>query len=104
MRSIAALCAAVLLAGTARADDACLTGVSTLGDQRALAALAAATESACPCADATSGKAWRRCARGVLDQTTDAGGLRASSSVRGAPWRPGGSRCEAVYGGSSCPW
>ena len=33
------------------AQDACLTGDSTLADQRALAALADATEAACPCAE-----------------------------------------------------
>ncbi len=78
MRPTAALCAVLLCAATARADDPCLTGASALGDQRALAALADATEVVCPCADAARASTWRRCARRVLRETAGTGELRAS--------------------------
>jgi predicted dienelactone hydrolase len=66
------------LAGVTLADDACLTGASTLGDQRALASLRTATESSCPCASAASRGAWQRCARAVLNGAVEAGDLRAA--------------------------
>jgi len=75
--ALTALAAVLLLSPAARAQDACLTGDSTLGDQRALAAFATATEAACPCAEATSGKAYQRCAKNVLENTLTAGALRA---------------------------
>src|SRR5262245_6494192 len=56
----------VLLATAARAQDACLTGASTLGDQRGLATLRTDTEDACPCEAATSRGSWRKCARTQL--------------------------------------
>ena len=49
----------LLLSPAARAQDACLTGDTTLGDQRALAALGTATEAACPCAEAINGKTYQ---------------------------------------------
>jgi dienelactone hydrolase len=52
-----------------RAQEACLTGASTLPDQRAIVALRAALESACPCATAESRSSFRRCAKGVLAAT-----------------------------------
>jgi len=73
---LAILCGA-LLPVASRAQDACLTGDSTLGDQRALAALADATEAACPCAAATKSKTYQRCAKDVLEATLTAGNLRA---------------------------
>ncbi len=61
---------------SAHAQDACLTGESTLGDQRALATLRTNTETACPC-DAAAGKsAWQKCAKGVLLAA------QASSTIR----------------------
>jgi dienelactone hydrolase len=71
-----------LLARPARADEACLTGGSTLGDQRDLASLAAAIETACPCASFTGGpgldrKAYRRCAKEERDLAAAGGHLRA---------------------------
>jgi len=70
----------LLLAAAAHADD-CLTGDS-LADQRALAALRATTETACPCAsfDGTPGARrgdYRRCAKDALDDALTAGALRA---------------------------
>ncbi len=56
----------VLAAGTAHAQDACLTGGSTLDDQRAIVTVRADTESVCPCATATTRGRWRRCAKNVL--------------------------------------
>src|SRR5262245_2040795 len=49
-----------------RRPRACLTGASTLGDQRALATLRTDTEDACPCEAATSRASWRKCARTQL--------------------------------------
>lgn len=48
------------------AQDACLTGASTLGDQRGIAALRLELESTCPCAAAESRGAYRRCGKDVL--------------------------------------
>jgi predicted dienelactone hydrolase len=50
----------------ARAQDACLTGASALGDERALATLRADTEAACPCDAGFTKKAWQRCAKSAL--------------------------------------
>jgi len=69
---------AIVLAVTgARAQDACLTGDSTLGDQRAMATLRANTESVCPCDTATSRGNWRRCAKTLLKSSLADGTLRA---------------------------
>ena len=66
-----------LIATTAHAQDACLTGDSTLGDQRAMATLRASTDSGCPCDGATSRGSWRRCAKALLKSTLGGGTLRA---------------------------
>jgi predicted dienelactone hydrolase len=66
----------LLAAPTARADDACLTGPSTLADQRAIATLRADTESVCPCATAVSRGGYRRCTKTVLGSTVVGGTLR----------------------------
>lgn len=77
---ITAVCLAGLVA-TAAAQDKCLTGASTLTDQRALVSLRAATETACPCASftgapgATAG-AYQKCARTALTNAVKAGDLR----------------------------
>jgi len=73
---VVVLCTLVLSA-PARAQDACLSGDSTLADQRALVALGDATEAACPCADATRGKVYQHCAKDVLKNTLAGGTLRA---------------------------
>src|SRR5262245_13308609 len=67
----------------ASADDTCLTGASTLPDQRALVSLRDATEAACPCASfngAPGAKAsnYQKCARNVLDSSIAGGTLRAA--------------------------
>jgi dienelactone hydrolase len=67
----------LLTAGGARAQDACLTGTSTLGDQRALATLRADTETACPCETAATRGSWRRCAKTVLKAAVAGATLRA---------------------------
>jgi predicted dienelactone hydrolase len=66
------------LAATTSAQEACLTGSATLGDQRALAALRAATESTCPCASfgTTGRRAYRRCAKLETSAALDGGTLR----------------------------
>jgi predicted dienelactone hydrolase len=78
---LAAMLCVVVLVSHAAAEDACLAGGSTLTDQRALAALRAATETACPCASFTGGagkgtSAYQKCARTVLTNTLNAGDLR----------------------------
>src|SRR5262249_54311276 len=72
----------LLLPAAVFADDACLTGSSLLGDQRTLAAVHDGTESACPCASFTGTpgldrKAYRICARTVVDAALNGGTLRA---------------------------
>jgi predicted dienelactone hydrolase len=76
------LLALLALARTSSAQDACLAGASYLTDQRALVALATATEAACPCASYTGGPglgraAFQRCAKGVLADAIDTSALRA---------------------------
>lgn len=76
-----AIAATLLLADPATALEKCLTGGSTLGDQRALAALRTAIDAACPCASYTGQPGakrsdYRRCARAVRDQAHVSGGLR----------------------------
>src|SRR5204862_4284662 len=73
---LAASVLVVTVAG-ARAQDACLTGESTLGDQRAIATLRTSTESVCPCDTAPSRGSWRRCAKTLLESSLVAGTLRA---------------------------
>src|SRR5262245_2759384 len=74
---IAPLVAAVcLLAVPVAAQDACLTGASTLPDQRQLASLRTATEAACPCAGFTSRGDYQKCARDALRAALDASDLR----------------------------
>jgi dienelactone hydrolase len=64
------------------AADSCLTGASTLQDQRALASLRATTEAACPCASftgtggATANK-YQKCARSVLNNAVSTEALRS---------------------------
>src|SRR2546427_2711173 len=77
MRALLATTLLLALARPAAAQDACLSGDSTLPDQLALAALRSDTETACPCASATSRPAYRRCARDVLLAALDNGDLRA---------------------------
>lgn len=67
--------------GSAAAQDDCLTGASTLGDQRALATLRQAIENACPCASFTgeSGanrREYRSCAKPRLESALAAASLR----------------------------
>ncbi len=94
-RLIIATVCGVLLASAATAQDACLTGASTLSDQRALASLRAATETACPCSSFTgapgsTASVYQRCARTVLTSTINAGDLSkeckktATSITKGA--------------------
>jgi predicted dienelactone hydrolase len=83
-RSLVTITLAALYLGTgpAAADgDVCLTGSSTLADQRALAALRADIDAACPCASFAppgGGRgAYRRCLRPLLDAALDSGAVRA---------------------------
>lgn len=67
----------LLLSHSAFAADACLTGASLLGDQRGLAALRTDVDAACPCATASSRKAFQKCARGRIDAAVAGASLRA---------------------------
>lgn len=88
---LAAAGAVLLLAAPAAALEKCLTGGSTLGDQRDLAALRAAIDAACPCASFTGQPGakradYRRCARAVRDQALRSRDLRLecrASATRG---------------------
>lgn len=76
-----ALLAVLVLATPAAALEKCLTGGSTLGDQRALASLRADIDAACPCAafDGSRGAdraSYRRCARAIRDQAIASRELR----------------------------
>ncbi len=78
-RGIAILLVTLALAAAAAAQDACLTGDSTLADQRALAALRAATDASCPCASFTGAlgrRRYERCARTEITAALQAGALR----------------------------
>ncbi len=61
-----------------RADDACLTGASMLGDQRGMATARANLETTCPCAAAKSRSTFRRCGKGVLAAAVGDATLRAA--------------------------
>jgi predicted dienelactone hydrolase len=75
-RAFGSIAFVLLAVGAASAADTCLQDPFALGDQRALAALRAATEAACPCAAATSRGAYQRCARGAVDDAIGTGALR----------------------------
>jgi predicted dienelactone hydrolase len=77
--TIAILAITLALAAAAVAEDACLTGDSTLGDQRAIAALRTATETNCPCASyagARGRRDFRRCSWQQIDAAIEAATLR----------------------------
>jgi predicted dienelactone hydrolase len=67
--------------GPAAADDLCLTGASTLGDQRAIATLRADAESVCACASAATRGAYKRCTKTVLTSELAGGALRAACTT-----------------------
>ncbi len=65
----------------ARGQDKCLTGASALSDQRAIAGLRTATETACQCASFTgapglTASKYQKCAKTVLTSALAAGDLR----------------------------
>lgn len=84
MKAIAIASPALLLLATAAlAQDDCLSGSSTLTDQRDLTTWRAAVETSCPCTSFTGApgldrRAYRSCAKGVLQTTLANGGLRTS--------------------------
>ena len=76
---IAILLATLALTATAGAQDACLTGNSTLADQRAIATLRGAADAGCPCASFSvplGNRHYRRCVRDQIRTALDAGTLR----------------------------
>ncbi len=91
------------------AQDACLTGASTLGDQRGLATLRSDTESACPCASADSRGTYRRCAKTVLASLIADGTLReqcettARRNLKGAACGSDNQPCGRVAQGAEVP-
>jgi dienelactone hydrolase len=75
---IAIVAVALATAGSAAAQD-CLTGATTLEDQRAIAALRADTEANCPCASFGGPRGrrdYRRCARDETNAAITGGTLR----------------------------
>jgi len=70
--------AALLIAAPAagRAQDACLTGASTLGDQRGIATLRTTLDTTCPCATFVSRGAYRQCGKPVIAQAVSGATLR----------------------------
>src|SRR5262245_44132913 len=99
MRNIlAAVLSGVLAAAVVHAQDACLTGASTLGDQRAFATLETSTESSCHCAAAATRRAWQRCAKAVL-KTTLAGSMLRLECEKTAKQNLRGTSC----GGQTLP-
>jgi len=87
MRTLASLIAAALVATTAvAAEDKCLSGGSTLTDQRAIVALRAELETVCPCDSYTGSRGLRhtnylRCARGVLRDAVNNFTLRPQCQI-----------------------
>jgi dienelactone hydrolase len=73
-----ALVLTLVARASAHADDACLTGDSTLGDQRGIATLRAGLDDACPCATAASHAGFRHCAKGVLATALGDGTIRSA--------------------------
>src|SRR5512144_2210302 len=78
---VLALLAVLTALSPAAAQDKCLTGASTLSDQRALVSVRTATETACPCASFTgaagsTARAYQKCAGTVLNDAVTAGDLR----------------------------
>src|SRR5262245_11455733 len=76
-RSAPWLVALVLaMPAAARADDACLTGDSTLGDQRAMAAIHTALDGTCSCESFATRGAYRLCGKNVISQAVTGATLR----------------------------
>lgn len=106
---VAVLLSTLLASALAQAQDACLTGSSTLADQRALASVESTTEATCPCAAAASQRIWQRCAKGVLNAALAGSMVRrecgktAKQTVRGTSC--GGSKvpCGTVQLGKEAP-
>jgi len=76
---IAIAVTALVLATAAAAQDACLSGDSTLGDQRAIATLRESTDATCGCAPAVGAsgrRAFRRCAREAISDAIVTSALR----------------------------
>jgi pimeloyl-ACP methyl ester carboxylesterase len=65
----------------AAAADRCLGGAAATQDQRDIAAVRLAVESACPCAAALSRGSYSRCARSVVDQAVAGRTLRGQCRV-----------------------
>jgi predicted dienelactone hydrolase len=84
--------AIVLFIARAAGAQPCLSEPATLDDQRALAALRAATDTACPCAGFTKRGAYQHCARGVTNNAVLGGTLR-SECLRTARQQTRGAAC-----------
>jgi predicted dienelactone hydrolase len=100
---------ALLEPGAGFAQDACLTGASTLGDQRGMETLRGETESACPCVSAESRASYRRCAKSVLADLITEGTLReqcetaARRNLKGAACGTASDPCGRVTQGAQVP-
>ena len=80
------------LVAPARADDACLTGASTLGDQRGIAKMRADAESVCPCATATAHGTYKHCTKVIIQSELADGTVRAAC----------GTTVKRVFKNASC--
>jgi len=96
MRGGVAIVVSVLaFAAAAAAQDACLSGASTLGDQRALAALRTTVDASCQCASFTGPLGRRRyaaCVRSQIAAALHAGTLRGECD----------SSAQALYRDATC--
>lgn len=83
----------LLLAGpAAAAPSTCQQAPHALEDQRAIAALRVAIDTACPCSGFATRREYRRCARDVLSAALDEGALRADCRAT----------ARRIIGGSTC--
>jgi predicted dienelactone hydrolase len=88
----ALITAIILLFARAAGAQPCLSEPATLDDQRALAALRSATETACPCASFSRRGAYQHCAR-VATNNAVLGGTLRQECLRTARGQARGAAC-----------
>src|SRR5262245_8689670 len=81
----------LFLSAAAAAQDACLSGASTLGDQRAIATLRTNLEASCPCGTFTRRGLYQRCAKDVIATALSSSALRAQCADTAKKIRTGAS-------------
>lgn len=109
VRSLRLAVLALLVALPVHADDACLTGTSTLGDQRAIATLRTDIDTVCPCATASSRSGYRRCGKILIGSSVVGFTLRAACEatakkiVKGATCGTTRATCGRVQPAAATP-